>query len=587
MIELLPLDGSDIVRFAEALKSCLPGLDGQQFERRIRTYPELAQLARIPLFLVLMMALARSAAALPSSRADLIEAYLKTLFSPHEHKPFAGTEIEASKLRRVAEALAFERLERQEIGATDREVQDVAIRMAADAGSPETLLQRLLINGVLRRQSALRLQFPYPIIQEYLAACFLVRECPETLIQRIDDVIKRPWAQAIQFALELHPSPTPIITSMLERGDDAFATGLRLIGRCVANGCKVDPDVKCEISRRLANVWVNAPFHIRERVGRLIVDGFSVPLSPEVRNLLGLSWLVDSGAGEIVTRTNPMVLFPDPERRCSFIRRCSEDKTLCPEVRDIAKVFAVRYGSREALEDLVNRLETVEVSIAGAAIALLGHHPSRDIGVRAAEAALRLVTFGEEAVGFAREAVNGLTFIFQMDVFHGGALVPSAPHPALDVWTELVETWIARFDFTEIQRLRILTSAAQLGSAQALGVLEGLIRGLSDPDHPRYDEEDESGHYIRAAIYELRRRRRLLPLEVGERFARASRSNLRFAGVEAISAHADRPCLDLLVRLHNDLSDLELRTILLADIETLAGRLGVSILTETHTLKVS
>jgi hypothetical protein len=285
--------------------------------------------------------------------------------------------------------------------------------------------------------------------------------------------------------------------------------------------------------------------------------------------------------------TNPMVLFPDPERRCSFIRRCSEDKTLSPEVRDIAQVFAVRYGGREALEDLVNRLETVEASIAGATVALLGHHPSRDIGVRAAEAASRLVTTGEEAVRFAREAVNGLTFIFQMDVFQGGALVPSPPHPALDVWTELVETWIARFDFTEIQRLRILTSAAQLGSAQAVRVLEGLIRGLSDPDDPRYDQEDESGQYIRTAIYELRRRRRLLPLEVGERFARASRSNLRFAGVEAIAAHADRPCLDLLLRLHNDLSDWELRTILVADIETLAGRIGVSILTETHTLKVS
>jgi hypothetical protein len=244
MVELLPLDQSDIARFTKAMKSRVPGLDSPKFARRLNAYPELVQLARIPLFLVMMMALAGGTAVLPSSRTDLIEAYLKTLFGPHEHKPLPDAEIEASRLRRVAEALAFERLERQEIGATEREVQDIAFRVGADAGSPEALLTSLLTNGILRRQSAIRLQFPYPIVQEYLAACFLVRERSETLIQRIGDAIKRPWAQVLQFALELHPSPTPIIASMLEREDDAFATGLRLIARCVANGNQCIPGDK-------------------------------------------------------------------------------------------------------------------------------------------------------------------------------------------------------------------------------------------------------------------------------------------------------------------------------------------------------
>ena len=114
--------------------------------------------------------------------------------------------------------------------------------------------------------------------------------------------INRPWAQAIQFALELHLSPTPIIRSMLEREDDAFATGLRLLGRCVANGSNVDLDIKREITRRLINVWVNSPLHNRQRIGRLIVDGFSTPLTPEARSVLSLNWLIDFGAGEIITR---------------------------------------------------------------------------------------------------------------------------------------------------------------------------------------------------------------------------------------------------------------------------------------------
>jgi hypothetical protein len=690
---------------------------------------------------VMMMALAGGRAALPSRRADLIEEYLKTLFSPHEHKPLAEAEIEASKLRRVAEALAFERLERQEIGATEREVQDIAARVGADAGSPEALLTRFLTNGILRRQSAIRLQFPYPIVQEYLAACFLVRERAETLVQRIDDALKRPWAQVVQFALELHPSPTPIIGSMLEREDDAFATGLRLIGRCVANGSNVFPDIKCEITRRLTSAWVHATLHNRGRVGRLVVDGFSTPLPPEVRAVLGLSWLIDSGAGEIVTRENdpeltievltalldrgiqeftrfptlqpalnllgdevfrkycekarrpgttaaelsglaylvsdldpgcvtpgisldlaldealpdrlrlqsfclaarplddrawpivrrvldsddcrtavkaigrtvdpeqivrellhdptlgteqrrrligsPMVLFPDPERRYAFIRRCVMDETLTPELRDMMRVFAARYGDREALQGLVNRLATVDLQIAEAAVALLGHHPSRDLGMQAAEAVGFRVTSGEEAVRFAQNAVIGMTRIFEMDLFQSGILVPSPPHPALDGWAELLETWIARSDFTEIQRFRILTAATQLGSERAISVLEGLIRELSDPDDPGYDQEDEHGHHIRAAMHELRRKRRLLPLEVGERFARASRPNLPYAGIEAIAAHADQAALDLLLRHYNGSANWELSIALSGAIETLAGRLGLSIVKVADTLKVS
>jgi hypothetical protein len=308
IIELLPLDNSDIVRFAEALKGRVPHLDGWEFARRLEAYPDLARLARIPLFLAMLITLAGGPEAMPARRADLIETYLKTLFSPYEHKALAPAGIEASILRNVAEALAFERLQRQEIGATEREVLDVAARIGAGSGPPEALLARLLTHGVLRRQSAIRLQFPYPIVQEYLAACHLVREHPETLAQRIDDAVQRPWAQVVQFALELHPTPTPIIRSMLEREDDAFATRLRLVGRCVANGARVEADVSNEIARRLVKIWVQAPWRTRERVGRLIVDGFATPLPQEVRAVLGDRWLIDYGAGEIVTRANDPAL---------------------------------------------------------------------------------------------------------------------------------------------------------------------------------------------------------------------------------------------------------------------------------------
>ena len=285
---------------------------------------------------------------------------------------------------------------------------------------------------------------------------------------------------------------------------------------------------------------------------------------------------------------NPMALFPDPDRRISCIKRCAKETTLTPEVRDTMQVFAARYGDREAIENLIDRLATLELSIAGAIISLLGHHTSQDLGVRAAEAARSRVMNSEEAVSFAHHAATGLTSIFQMDSFQAGVLAPSPPHPALNEWAELVETWMDQFDFSEIQRFRLLTAATQLGSDRAIGILERLISQLSDPDDSRYDEEDPHGQHLHRAMYQLRRKRRILPLEVGERFARASRFALPYSGIEAIAAHADRNSLDLLLRLHNAASNWELRSTLSAEIETLAGRLGLSILREeTHALKVS
>jgi hypothetical protein len=58
IIELLPLESSDIVRFAEAMKGRVPHLDGWEFTRRLEAYPDLARLARIPLFLAMLIALA-------------------------------------------------------------------------------------------------------------------------------------------------------------------------------------------------------------------------------------------------------------------------------------------------------------------------------------------------------------------------------------------------------------------------------------------------------------------------------------------------------------------------------------------------
>lgn len=302
LVELLPLNDEDMVRFVETMKKRLSAVDVYAFIDRLKVHPDIKRLARIPLFLSILLATVKDVSVdLPATRSDLIEGYLKTLFSPHIHKVIAGGSDRVGPLREVAETLAFERLERQEIGASEREVREITSRIAQSTAEAELLFERLHANGILRRQSSIRLQFPFPIVQEYLAACYLLRRSPESLSSRIDDAIQRPWAQVIQFALEQHPDPVPVISAMLERTDDAFCTGLRLVGRCIANGARVNASIRDEVADRLVQFWVAASYGARSRVGGLIAESFSSPMRPALREAVHHRWLMHDGGGQIVS----------------------------------------------------------------------------------------------------------------------------------------------------------------------------------------------------------------------------------------------------------------------------------------------
>jgi hypothetical protein len=734
LIEILPLEDDDIERFVETMKHRLPSLDAWTFIARLKMYPDLALLARIPLFLSMLLATIDTVESLPATRSGLIEAYLKTLFAPHEHKMVNGAHDKTIPLRDIAEALAYERLERQEIGASEREVREVILRVTESAVDIEPLFDRLRANGILRQQSAIRLQFPFPIVQEYLAACHLARHFPESLVSRIDDAVQRPWAQVIQFAIELHPDPTQIIRAMLDRPDDAFCTGLRLVGRCIVNGARIDDAIRGEVGDRLVAFWVHASTRARERIGRLLTDGFSNPMSPALRNALHHHWLLNDGAGDIISKANdseltlsvlnglmdrkpdhfmmyhslqpaisaagdgaftaiimrtaddgltelqlegigsllwhfspgcvsrelvlatalneqlpralrlraflvagpplddrslPVIhdvlaaedsnehwmasrllalapnrsallsdvmrdqrlphkrkcelagdialIFPDESERSEFIRRCLADVKLDGQLAIIIQLFAARYGDHSAFETLVDQIDRNPIFLVGQTISLFGHYPGRELAERAADIARARIENSEDATTLARSATTGMLYIYEMDYGFGGALRYTHPHAATGRWMELIEDWSSREDLTDIQRMELLTAASQLGSVRARARLKADVLALTDPDDPKYDEEDDYGNAISSAIHEARRRSPLLPLDVAERFVLAKRPNVPYAGVSAVEAHGNLEAMDLLIKLHNDASEWHLKDTLANSIESMAAKLGIVI----------
>ena len=304
ILELLPLNDDDIVRFADAMKDHIQGGDGWDVLNRLKLYPDIYRLARIPLFLSMLLSVTDLSVHKALTRSDLIEAYLRTVFLPAAHKSEVPREDDSAVLRAITQQLAFERIEQQEIGATEREVRRIVGYFSNDPNETARLFDRLKIYGILRPQGSVRLQFPYPIVQEYLAACHLSEQENSNLEQRISDAVHRPWAQVLQFALEMHSKPETIMRAMLERQDDAFHTGLRLVGRCIVNGATVSTAFSDLVGGKLIDFWVHAPSRAREQVGRLLADGFSDPVSSKLRDALHHRWLIHDGAGEIISRAD-------------------------------------------------------------------------------------------------------------------------------------------------------------------------------------------------------------------------------------------------------------------------------------------
>ncbi|USX18419.1 hypothetical protein NHH82_21425 [Oxalobacteraceae bacterium OTU3REALA1] len=296
MIELAPLRDAEIRQYVEFYRPGEPDLADTVLARIVHR-TDLAHLVRIPIFLALMLVMRLESEDL--RRSDLLESYIETLFRPSEFKRIESESLDVESLRRIVERAAFMALETDSVGVS-KQLFSTCAKDIDPSVSPDEAREALIRRGVLRRTSLVRLSFPFPIVQEYLASRELLDLSNDQLAQRLKMMFKRPWAQALQFALERHPDSTPTVAQILAQDDDAFYTGLRLTGRCLANGMQVTPEHREDIGNRLAAIWGCSSWQTNKLVNGIIVDAFSRPLHSAIRAKLGDRYLLHNGAGTIV-----------------------------------------------------------------------------------------------------------------------------------------------------------------------------------------------------------------------------------------------------------------------------------------------
>jgi len=258
-------------------------LDSATILRKIANHPELSSLWASPLLVAIFVATLRPGKEIISSRRELLEQYLELALAPGRHKQTGAIPLSMSQLRKAAQGLAVLALERNENAVP---TQDARVRLSTVLpGLEDESLVALSRCGIIQRRGA-RTAFVIPTVHEYLAGVELAQA--EALTDRDwhQSVYRRPWGQAIQYAVEQLEDAEPLIERWLGEPDDVYVTSLRLIGRCILNGAKVGERVRSEVANRLVHALSSVPWGTKYKLAQIISDGFYRPLVPALREWL-------------------------------------------------------------------------------------------------------------------------------------------------------------------------------------------------------------------------------------------------------------------------------------------------------------
>lgn len=277
------LDFEQRTRMLKAYLRQRPDLEAPRVMAHVRDYAELEALCTIPLFLAIFVATLPANGAISTSRREVLDRYLEVALSPTRHKGSPPPNCTALQLRRGARALALLALERTEIAISADLAEACLESVLADRA--EACLATLIRYGLLQRRGG-RFRFSIPTVQEYLAGCALAENGSLDASELLKKIYRRPWAQAIQFAIEHLRAGDDILRRIANGPDDLYHTSLRLVARCIANGAAADSSLRNLVAHRLAHALVSADWGTRIKVAQLIEDGFCKPPADVLRALL-------------------------------------------------------------------------------------------------------------------------------------------------------------------------------------------------------------------------------------------------------------------------------------------------------------
>ncbi|CAI8976667.1 NACHT domain-containing protein [Pseudomonas sp. IT-P260] len=402
LFRLQRLDHDQMIKMLRAYLRTRGEIDTERSLSHVRAYEELELLCRTPLFLAIYAATLPRSGAIPTSRSEVLELYILHALSPERHKGVVKSTIGKSQLRRGAEAIAFLSLERNE-AAVPESMARLCLSKALGDPIGDDCIDALVQNGLVERRGP-RLAFSIPTIQEYLAGCVLALAGRLDADDWLENVYRRPWAQAIQFAVEKIDNADILLRRQIDRDDDIFYTSLRLAARCIVNGASVSSELRDMVASKLAFALTKGGHQIRIQIGNLIADGFCKPLHPSIRDVLV------SSNRDIYERATILVRVGSSELMLDCLKAVLTQEDI-RELWDSDWHRAIALAKNEALELLLERARkegssTLSSAVIAEVLYQLRENESINWKAIVSESALPLVVRGV-ATFFVEEYSDG------------------------------------------------------------------------------------------------------------------------------------------------------------------------------------
>ena len=123
--------------------------------------------------------------------------------------------------------------------------------------------------------------------------------------------------------------------------------------------------------------------------------------------------------------------------------------------------------------------------------------------------------------------------------------------------------------------MKVRTAAAGLGSVSVAAALERDLLAIDNFDGQVWQEDDEAGHVISSALYQIRQRLPSMPDEFIERLLRSTRYNIASHGIGVLTNRGDEAALTHLIEFYRSATDWVLCDLVANKIELLAARLQI------------
>ena len=221
---------------------------------------------------------------------------------------------------------------------------------------------------------------------------------------------------------------------------------------------------------------------------------------------------------------------------------------------------------------------------------LIGHI-DKEMALKGLEQLLKRTFTNEEYINIISSLNTGLNYIMKPTVTWGGVLDNKYSHPALPEFVNWLLEEFPKYEFTDIEYIKVLNYISQISSEKIDDDIEEILNRIVSNWTPLsddvYDEEDDKIQWIIISGLRLCEREKIqLSEELLIKILQLKKFNLIRDSLNHLRKIANLDTAQKLIDFHNSLTDSSMRGMLVDCVEKISNRIGFRVINDEGTLQI-